>query len=121
MMKASRLLISHARERGLRHFFGIPGGGIPLDVMEAGRSAGVDFVATAHESSAAIAAGYYGASKGAAGLALAVRGVGAANLVGGVANAHFERVPLVAVCESAPVSAGDRALVQRCEQDRIYD
>ena len=80
-MKLAELIIAEAHDRGLRHFFGLPGGGSPLDMMEAGRRFGVDFVSTAHESTAGIAAAYYGLMRETAGLALAVKGVGAANLV----------------------------------------
>ena len=81
------------KDMGNNHFFGIPGSGVPLDLMDNGRDLGVDFINVAHESSAAIAAGTYGLLKNSAGLALAVKGVGAANLVGGIANAYFERLP----------------------------
>ena len=90
-MKLAELIISEARERGIRHFFGIPGGGCPLDLMEYGRRLGVEFVSVAHESTAAIAGAYNGLMKDAAGLALSVKGVGAGNLAGGAVNAHFER------------------------------
>ena len=59
-MKLAELIITEARERGLKHFFGLPGGGSPLDVMEVGRQLDVSFVSVAHESSAAIMAAHYG-------------------------------------------------------------
>ena len=96
MMKVAEMIMTVARDRGLGHFFGIPGGGPPLDLIEAGRKLGVRFVNMSHESSAAIAAAYYGELKSTAGLAMGIRGVGAANMAGGVANVHFERLPLVA-------------------------
>ena len=46
-MKLAELIISEARERGVRHFFGIPGGGCPLDLMEYGRQMEVEFVSVA--------------------------------------------------------------------------
>ena len=100
-MKLAELIITEARERGLRHFFGLPGGGSPLDMMEAGRQLDVSFVSVAHESSAAIMAAYYGLMKNTAGLALSVKGIGAGNLAGGAANAYFERMPVVCLCESS--------------------
>ena len=69
LMTVAELIIADARQRGLRHFFGLPGGGFPLDMMEAGRRLGVDFVPASHESSAAIMAAYYGVIKQTAGLA----------------------------------------------------
>lgn len=116
-MKIAEAVISTAADHGLRHFFGIPGGGAPLDLIEAGRKSGVQFVNVSHESSAAIAAAYYGQAKNSPGLALGIRGVGAANMVGGVANVYFERMPLVAVCECA---AGQGHSVQQCDQEKLF-
>ena len=58
MMTVAELIISDAHARGLRHLFGLPGGGFPLDMMDAGRRLGIDFVPTSHESSAGIMAAY---------------------------------------------------------------
>lgn len=120
-MKVSELIMSESRERGLRHFFGIPGGGAPLDLIENGRQLGIRYVNMAHESSAAIAAAYYGALKSTAGLAMAIRGVGAGNLAGGVANAHFERLPVVSVCEAAATSMTHGESVQQCDQKKLFE
>ena len=43
-MKLSDLLLTDAKERGLDHFFGIPGSGFPMDAMESGKRISVDFV-----------------------------------------------------------------------------
>src|SRR6266567_5302450 len=109
-----------AWERGLEHFFGIPGGGSPLELIEAGRRAGVEFVNVSHESSAAIAAASYGAVRNSAGLAMSIRGVGAANLAGGVANVFFERLPLVGICEAPPISSQPAESVQQCDQPQLF-
>jgi len=90
-----------------------------MDAMEAGRKAGVDFVHMAHESSVAITAAYYGAALGTAGLAIGVKGVGAGNMVGGVANAYFERMPLVCVCEAGPTGS-DTDLVQVTDHAAMF-
>jgi acetolactate synthase-1/2/3 large subunit len=116
----SHRIMTEARERGLAHFFGLPGGGAPLEMIDAGHRLGIDFVPVAHESSAAIMGGYYGLMKGAAGIAIAIRGVGAGNLAGGVVNAFFERLPLVAICEVDPASGGDRTGVQHCDQNTLF-
>ncbi len=113
--------MSECRERGLEHFFGIPGGGAPLELIEAGRQLGVRFVDMSHESSAAITAAYYGRVKGTAGLAMSVRGVGAGNLAGGVTNAHFERLPVVAVCETVASSMAHGESVQQCDQVKLFE
>jgi len=120
-MKLTELIIAEARVRGLRHFFGLPGGGSPLEMIEAGRRLGVDFVAVAHESSAAIMAAYYGQMKDTAGLALAVKGVGTGNLAGGAVNAYFERVPVVCACDSSPTHVTQREMVQHCDHAGLFD
>ncbi len=119
-MKLAELILTEARARGLQHFFGLPGGGSPLDMMEAGRQLGVDFVSVAHESSAAIMAAYYGLMKDTAGLALAVKGIGAGNLAGGAVNAYFERAPVVCLCESSPAHVMQREMVQHCDHAQLF-
>ena len=119
-MKLAELIITEARERGLRHFFGLPGGGSPLDMMEAGRQLDVSFVSVAHESSAAIMAAYYGLMKNTAGLALSVKGIGAGNLAGGAANAYFERAPVVCLCESSPMHVVQKEMVQHCDHAQLF-
>ncbi len=119
-MQLAELIITEARERGLRHFFGLPGGGSPLDMMEAGRQLDVSFVSVAHESSAAIMAAYYGLMQNTAGLALSVKGVGAGNLAGGAANAYFERMPVVCLSESSPTHVVQREMVQHCDHTQLF-
>ena len=119
-MKLAELIIADARERGLEHFFGLPGSGSPMDMLEAGRKRGVEFVSVAHESSAAIMAAYNGMMRGTAGLSVAVKGVGAGNMVGGAVNAYFERVPVVCVCEASSQSVKQREMVQHCNHTQLY-
>jgi acetolactate synthase I/II/III large subunit len=118
-MTLTELIIAEAAQRGLRHFFGLPGSGSPMDMMDAGRRLGVEFITVAHESSAAIMAAYNGAMCRTAGLALAIKGVGAGNLVGGAVNAYFERMPVICVCECAPASVKQTELIQLCSHGRL--
>jgi acetolactate synthase I/II/III large subunit len=119
-MTLAELIVADAANRGLRHFFGLPGSGCPMDMMDAGRRMGVEFVTVAHESSAAIMAAYNGAMHATAGLALAIRGVGAGNLAAGAVNAYFERVPVVCVCESSPASVTQKELIQHCSHKKLF-
>src|SRR5262249_47752844 len=52
--------------------------------------------------------------------AMSIRGVGAANLAGGVANVYFERWPLVGICEALPVAAEPGESVQQCDQAQLF-
>jgi acetolactate synthase-1/2/3 large subunit len=116
----AELILADARERGLRHWFGLPGAGAPLDLLDAGRRMGVEFVSVAHESSAAIMAAYHGALLGTAGLSIAIKGVGAGNLAAGACNAWFERMPVVAMCERAPASWKLREMIQVCDHAALF-
>mgnify|MGYP003389301437 FL=1 len=118
-MKFADLLMQDAAQRGVKHVLGLPGSGFPMDAMEAGRKAGVEFVHVAHESSAAIAAAYYGAGLSTAGLTIGVKGVGAANMVGGVANAFFERMPVVCAFEAGATDS-DTDLVQVTDHGAMF-
>ena len=119
-MKLAELIVTEARERGIRHAFGLPGSGFPLDIIESGRVTGVEWINVAHESSAAIAAAYYGALKDTAGVCFVIKGVGAGNLVGGAVNAYFERLPVVCVSDSVASSVGQREMVQTCDHSGLF-
>ena len=116
-MTIAEMIIDKAKSIGLSHYFGLPGSGALMDIMEAGRKAGVEFVSVAHESSAAIAAAYYGHMRGAAGLAMAIKGPGAANLVGGAATVFFERMPAVCLCDSVIV---EKPMAQICDHRELF-
>jgi acetolactate synthase-1/2/3 large subunit len=116
-MTIAEMIVEAAKRNGLAHYFGLPGSGAPMDIMEAGRKAGIEFVSVAHESAAAVAAGYYGHMKGCAGLALAIKGPGAGNLAGGAVVSFFERKPVVCLCESVESS---RPLAQSCDHQGLY-
>jgi len=118
-MKLAELVVGDAKRRGIDHMFGIPGSGFPLDVLEAGRTGGVDLVLTAHESSAAIAAAYYGAMKGSPGITISVKGVGAGNVVGGAVNAYFERMAVLCISESGDPNSTTE-LVQIVNHDEMF-
>ena len=98
-MTIAERIADRARQEGLEFYFGLPGSGALMDLMEAGRHVGLDLVLMGHESSAAITAAYYGHLRGGAGLAIGIKGAGAGNLAAGAVNAFFERMPVVCLCE----------------------
>ena len=114
-MNLSELFMKIAKEMKNDHFFGIPGSGVPLDLMDSGKNIDLHIINVAHESTAAIAAGTYGLIKESAGLCLGVKGVGAGNLAGGAANAYFERMPVVCVCETTPNYSYENEMVQHAD------
>jgi acetolactate synthase-1/2/3 large subunit len=93
--------------------FGHPGGEVAL-LIEALRSAGVPFLLTRHENTAAFMAGGMGELTGRPGICVATLGPGATNMVTGVASALLERAPIVALtgalARSAPTGTTHQAL-----------
>lgn len=118
-MTVAERIADRARQEGLDRYFGLPGSGALMDLMDAGRRAGLDLVLTGHESSAAITAAYYGYLRGGAGLAIGIKGPGAGNLAGGAVNAFFERMPVVCLCERTP-DGGRADIAQRCDQEPLF-
>jgi len=94
-------LARQLREAGVRRFFGVPGGpSIPY--MEAFRRAGIDFVLTSHEASAAVMADVTARLTGVTGVCHATFGPGAVNLASGVGGALLDRSPVLALTTEMP-------------------
>ncbi|WCN38647.1 acetolactate synthase large subunit [Aneurinibacillus uraniidurans] len=99
-MKASDLFVQCLEAEGVEYIFGIPGEE-NIDLMDSISRSSIQFVIARHEQGAAFMADMYGRLTGKPGVCLATLGPGAANLVTGVANAHLDRVPLVAITGQA--------------------
>ena len=85
--------------RGTRFAFGVPGGGVSLDLLESAQSAGIRTVITAREDAAAMMAGVAGRLANAPGLAFSTKGPGLASATNGLASALLDRMPLLFVAE----------------------
>jgi acetolactate synthase-1/2/3 large subunit len=90
-------------ERGVDYVFGLPGGEI-VAFIDACRRAGLRFLLTGHEASAAWMAQVVGQITGVPGVCASTLGPGASNLVTGVANAWLDRAPMIAVTAQIPQS-----------------
>lgn len=83
-------------DAGVRVAFGHPGGEV-LELMDALERAGIRFVLTGHESTAAFMAAAAGRLTGIPGVCVATLGPGACNLVLGVGTAFLDRDPILAI------------------------
>ena len=85
-------------EQGCDTVFGYPGGQI-LHLYDSlyKYSGEITHILTAHEQGAAHAADGYARTTGKPGVVISTSGPGATNLVTGIATAHMDSVPLVAV------------------------
>ncbi|MCJ7820222.1 MAG: thiamine pyrophosphate-binding protein, partial [Bacteroidales bacterium] len=96
VMTIAEYLAVKLRDHGVRRVFGIPGGpSIPY--MEAFRKAGIEFILTSHESSAAVMADVTARMTGVTGVCHGTFGPGATNLSTGVGGALLDRSPLLAL------------------------
>ncbi|HEX4593224.1 MAG TPA: thiamine pyrophosphate-dependent enzyme [Bryobacteraceae bacterium] len=105
--------------RGVQYVFGLPGGEI-VAFIDACRRAGIRFLLTGHEASAAWMAQVVGQITGVPGVCASTLGPGATNLVTGVANAWLDRAPMLAVTAQIPAATMDTMTHQRVPLDRLF-
>ncbi len=97
MGTTAEVMAAFLARAGLRRIYGVPGAGSTLDLIEACRHRGIEFLLTHHEAGAALMAATEGDLLGRPGVCLAALGPGVASVVNGVAHAHLDRVPLLVV------------------------
>ena len=95
-MKASDLFVRCLEAEGVQYIFGIPGEE-NIDLMDSLSRSSIKFILARHEQGAAFMADLYGRITGKPGVCLATLGPGATNLITGVANAHLDRSPVIAI------------------------
>jgi acetolactate synthase-1/2/3 large subunit len=97
MIKGADALLRVFREEGVDVFFGYPGGSV-IPIYDALFDAeDIRDILPRHEQGAAHAADGYARVTGKVGVCMATSGPGACNLVTGLATAHMDSVPLVAI------------------------
>ena len=104
-LTGSEIMIECLKEQGVDTVFGYPGGTI-LNVYDAlyKHSDEIHHVLTSHEQGASHAADGYARATGRVGVCMATSGPGATNLVTGIATAHMDSIPMVAI--TANVATG---------------
>ena len=80
---------------GVRRLYGVPGDGASLDLLEAWRKRGLDFVLASDESAAAIMAATEGELLGRPGVCVTGPGAGVAGAARGLAQAFADRSPVL--------------------------
>lgn len=98
LLNGSQIIVECLKEQGVDTVFGYPGGTI-LNIYDAlyDASDDINHILVSHEQGAAHAADGYARSTGKVGVCFATSGPGATNLVTGIATAHMDSVPLVAI------------------------
>jgi acetolactate synthase-1/2/3 large subunit len=98
---AAHLLVESLAAEGCEYVFSVPGEET-MDILDAlSDHTSVRHITTRHEQGAAFMADVYGRLTGRAAVAMATLGPGATNLVTGIADAHLDRAPMVAITGQA--------------------
>lgn len=104
---------------GTRVLFGVPGGGVNLDVVGGAEAAGTRFVLAHDETAAAIMASAYGLITNTVGAAVVTRGPGLTAAATGLAQATLDRFPLLLVSDAVPQQSAARVSHQRLDQEAM--
>ncbi len=118
-MTTAEILARTLRESGITRMFGLPGGEV-LDLIDAARREGIEFLLTRHEAGAAFMADVTGQIQRAPGICVATLGPGAVNMALGVANAYLDRSPVLAITATLARKNARVATHQDLDLNAIY-
>lgn len=113
-MKTAELFAQALKNEGVQYVFGVPGEET-LELLEALRKTGLEFVLTHHEQAAAFMAATYGRLTGRAGVCLSTLGPGALNLTTGLAFAALGGMPVVAITAQSGIRENWKREFQRVD------
>src|SRR5213596_2327564 len=108
LISGAHMLCQTLVDAGVDVLFGYPGGAIMPFYHALPEFPGLRHVLVRHEQAAAHAADGYARSSGRVGVCVATSGPGATNLVTGLATAHMDNSPVVAITGQVP-----RAMIGR--------
>jgi acetolactate synthase-1/2/3 large subunit len=92
----AQMIVKCLKEEGVEVIFGYPGGKV-IPLYDALFDSDIRHILVRHEQCAAHAADGYARVTGKTGVCIATSGPGATNLVTGIANAHMDSIPIVAI------------------------
>jgi len=92
----AQMIIKCLKEEGVDVIFGYPGGKV-IPLYDALLDSDIRHILVRHEQGAIHAADGYARVTGKTGVCIATSGPGATNLITGIANAHMDSIPIVAI------------------------
>jgi acetolactate synthase-1/2/3 large subunit len=114
-ISGAQALLEGLKREGVEVVFGYPGGAL-LPISDAlYHDTAIRHILVRHEQAAAHAADGYARATGKAGVCLATSGPGATNLVTGLATAHMDSIPVVAITGQVPTAAIGRDSFQEAD------
>src|SRR5881398_3894077 len=102
MLSGAEILCRTLLDAGVEVIFGYPGGAIMPFYHALGDHPALRHILVRHEQAAAHAADGYARASGRVGVCVATSGPGATNLVTGLATAHMDSSPVVAITGQVP-------------------
>ncbi len=99
-----KLVVKALLEEGVDTIFGYPGGMITDLLDELYKQDSINFVLPRHEQGLIHEAEGYAKSTGKVGVCLVTSGPGATNIMTGLADAHYDNIPLVCITGQVPLS-----------------
>ena len=99
-----KLFVKALQEEGVDTIFGYPGGTVTDFFDELYKTENIDLVLPRHEQGLIHEAEGYAKSTGRVGVCLVTSGPGATNIITGLADAHYDNVPLVCFTGQVPLS-----------------
>ncbi|MCW4006879.1 MAG: biosynthetic-type acetolactate synthase large subunit [Candidatus Bathyarchaeota archaeon] len=100
-MSGAKALIESLERKNVEHIFGILGGAV-LPIYDGLCGSKIRHILSRHEQGAVHAAEGYARASGKVGVCMATSGPGATNLVTGIANAHMDSSPVIALTGQVP-------------------
>jgi acetolactate synthase-1/2/3 large subunit len=104
---------------GVERLYGLPGGEM-LALLEACRKAGIEFILTHHEASAAFMAAAEGQFQRKLSACVSTLGPGATNLTTGIAHAYLDRCPMIVLTAGSSTNFRGDHTHQRLDIARIF-
>ncbi len=99
-----KLFVKALREEGVDTIFGYPGGMVTDIFDELYKQEDIQVVLPRHEQGLIFEAEGYAKATGKVGVCLVTSGPGATNLITGLADAHYDSIPLVCITGQVPLS-----------------
>ncbi len=99
-----KLFVKAIREEGVDTIFGYPGGMITDIFDELYKQEDIQVILPRHEQGLIFAAEGYARAAGKVGVCVVTSGPGATNLITGLADAHYDSIPLVCITGQVPLN-----------------
>ena len=118
-LSTASVLAKYLAASGIPYIFGYPGDP-NIELLEQCRRAGLQFVLTCREGTAAFMADAFGQLTGLPGVCLSTLGPGSTNLVNGVATAWLDRTPMLAISGQMSTKLEPLFTHQYVDQGRLF-